>query len=84
MFIRGDSRQVSVDRGGNQYTRTHLCNMTWMLSNNGLTFVSPEVYGVRHEFAAVEFEKVLDRWLEKEGRFDKARDLPAIGVCCVS
>jgi len=29
------------------------------------------VYGVRHEFAAVEFEKVLDRWLEKEGRFDK-------------
>ena len=58
--------------------------MTWMLSNNGLTFVSPEVYGVRHEFVAVEFEKVLDRWLEKEGRFDKARDLPAIGVCCVS
>ncbi len=78
---------MSVDR--EQYTRTHLANMTWMehpalLSNNGLALASPEVYGLRHEFAAVEFEKVLDRWLEKEGRFDKARDLQAIGVCCVT
>eukprot|EP00435_Cladocopium_sp_Y103_P019735 s738_g4.t2 len=29
------------------------------------------VYGIRQEYAAVEFDKVLDRWLEVEGRFDK-------------
>lgn len=29
------------------------------------------VYGIRQEYAAVEFEKVMGRWLEVEGRFDK-------------
>ena len=31
-----------------------------------------QVYGIRQEYAAVEFEKVMGRWLEVEGRFDKA------------
>eukprot|EP00438_Fugacium_kawagutii_P006720 Skav219132 [mRNA] locus=scaffold1574:579434:586249:+ [translate_table: standard] len=31
-----------------------------------------KVYGIRQEYAAVEFEKVLGGWLEVEGRFDKA------------
>ena len=31
-----------------------------------------QVYGIRQEYAAVEFEKVMGRWLELEGRFDKA------------